>query len=176
MSDRKLGFRFWNKIKKAGPDECWEWQRGKEKNGYGHTWFHKRQMRAHRVAFELAYGDIPEGMLVCHSCDNPPCCNPRHLFLGTNRDNHADCVKKGRSRRGSKSNKAKLTESQVLEIRNAYTGKWGHQTELSKLYGVSTWVISSIVRGESWKHVLPDSADDQSPFDPGCADQSQSVG
>lgn len=89
--------RFWDKVKIAGPNDCWEWQAGKDKNGYGSFRIGKGSMkRAPRVAWELKNGPIPNGMVVCHVCDYPACVNPGHLFLGTHGDNMRDMRKKGR--------------------------------------------------------------------------------
>jgi len=76
-------------------DDCWEWPGNRDAKGYGYV-FGKQLRRTHRVMYELMYGPIPEGMLVCHRCDNPSCMNPSHLFLGTSADNNRDCVAKGR--------------------------------------------------------------------------------
>lgn len=82
----------------GGPDSCWEYQAARSPRGYGTIGVMGKTRRAHRVAWELANGPIPEGLLVCHHCDNPPCCNPAHLFLGTDKDNVADMRAKGRGR------------------------------------------------------------------------------
>lgn len=87
---------FWVNVRIGDPDECWPWTGSKQRKGYGTVNRFKRQWVAHRFAWEMMNGPIPEGMLVCHKCDNPPCCNPAHLFLGTNKENLMDCVAKGR--------------------------------------------------------------------------------
>jgi len=91
---------FWSRTGKGEPGSCWEWKRGRITKGYGAVWWEKKQMYAHRVAWELANGmAVPDGLFVCHTCDNPPCCNPAHLWVGTAADNIADMDAKGRSRR-----------------------------------------------------------------------------
>jgi len=92
---RPLEERFWEKVDVRGPDECWPWTRKHNPKGYGQ--FRKDKMvQAHRMAWELTNGPIPDGLDVLHTCDNPPCCNPHHLFLGTNDDNMRDMNSKGR--------------------------------------------------------------------------------
>lgn len=85
---------FWSNVDKRGPDECWPWK-GREK-GYGQARFGGQAISAYRLAYILEKGEVPEGMVVCHSCDNPPCCNPAHLWVGTHSENTLDMVKKGR--------------------------------------------------------------------------------
>lgn len=96
MGNSTLETRFWSKVKPAGPDECWEWTGARDGSGYGNAWYRGNATGAHRVSWILAHGGIPEGMCVLHRCDNPPCVNPAHLFLGTHRDNARDREAKGR--------------------------------------------------------------------------------
>lgn len=86
--------RFWPKVEKG--DGCWEWQAHRNPEGYGVIGIDRVPVGAHRVAWELTYGPIPEGIYVCHHCDNPPCVRPDHLFLGTNSDNIIDAMSKHR--------------------------------------------------------------------------------
>ena len=118
--------RFWEKVDHAGgPNACWPWiGKARHKFGYG-LFFVDRQnglarsliKASHRVAYELTYGPIPPGKNVLHDCDNPPCCNPKHLSLGTQLENMAGAADRGRTARGEKHSRAKLTEQEVLQIR-----------------------------------------------------------
>jgi len=102
--------RFWKKVDKRSPDECWEWKGWRTgRNGYGQFIIQGHRFRAHRVAWELSTGISPNGLLVCHHCDNKPCCNPSHLFLGTVSDNARDMVKKGKHPMFNPKNRAKVS-------------------------------------------------------------------
>lgn len=146
--------RFWSKVEK-GPD-CWEWTGSKVKGGYGQIGKGGREIgneMTHRLSWEIHNGPIPEGMFVCHSCDNRSCVNPDHLFLGTHSDNVQDMVAKGRvgdvGRKGTKHHKAKLTDEDVREIRAAEDST----TTLALIYGVSTSTIQRVKSGKGWSHV-----------------------
>lgn len=162
----------------AGPTACWPWTRGRHKAGYGCVsgrWY------AHRLAYEIARGPIPTGLHVLHRCDNPPCCNPAHLFLGTAADNSADKVAKGRQSRGEAraavmreraargdrhgwalhpercprgehNGHAKLTVASVVEIRQ-FARRGAVLADLAKRYGVATATVRDAVRCKTWKHI-----------------------
>lgn len=130
---------------------CWEWV-GSCVYGYGQLWHNGRLCRAHRYFYEQIYGPIPSGLHVCHKCDNPPCVNPDHLFLGTHSDNMADAAKKGFRPFGvgEQSHAAKLTEDDVREIRRL--GVAGVRTgEIANSYPVGRAHISRIIKGQYWK-------------------------
>src|SRR6185437_14892993 len=113
--------RFYNKLPDWEPDKCWIWRAGlHDADGYGGFYLNGDHSRSHRVSYVIHCGDIPDNMVVCHSCDNPPCCNPNHLFLGTRKQNMEDCKAKGRIplRRGTANANARLNEEDVHEIRS----------------------------------------------------------
>lgn len=155
---RTIEERFWPKVQKKGEDECWEWQAGKNKNGYGRfrigsrTDGTYRTVSAHRLAWELCNGPISKGTMVCHRCDNPPCCKPRHLFLGTAIDNSADRDRKGRHkvRFGSEHGNAKLTWDDVDEIRKLRTCGLT-LAAIGARFGVSESRICTIAKNKEWR-------------------------
>jgi hypothetical protein len=128
------------------PSGCIAWTGKTARGGYGRFTVGGRPRSAHREAYRLAVGPIPDGLLVCHRCDNPSCVNPDHLFLGTVADNASDMVSKGRQAIGGKINTAKLSPEQVHEIRNSSLSN----RQASKVYGVSPSQIGNIKRNESW--------------------------
>jgi hypothetical protein len=133
--------RFWDKVAIGQPNECWPWTRAKTRDGYGSFGAYKGiSVLAHRAAWEIQNGPIPDGMYVLHRCDNPPCVNPLHLFLGTQADNVADCSKKGRR---NQSRWKKLSPEKRQEIRDLYaTGSYS-LAALGRKYGVSYQTIRS---------------------------------
>lgn len=151
--------RFWSGVdRSSGPDACWPWKRGRKRHGYGSFAVSKtRIVIAHRFAWELTNGD-PGELLVCHRCDNPPCCNPAHLFLGTSKDNVQDAIVKGRPgfvppvRHGEKNHATKLSADSVREIRARAAAGQRHR-EIGERFGVSDVTVSSIVRRKTWAHV-----------------------
>ena len=145
--------RFMDKFEIDEKTGCWIWTASRDKDGYGFLKFRGKQDKAHRVAWVLYRGEIPAGLIVCHTCDNPPCVNPEHLFIGTQKDNAMDKVGKNRSCYGERVNTSKLNPTTVIRIRQLYkTGKYS-QDRLAKLFGVYQSTIGRIVRGDTWKRV-----------------------
>lgn len=130
---------------------CRIWLRSKDKDGYGRVRFEGKNVAVHRLAWTFANGDIPERLIMMHSCDNPPCFNLAHLTCGTNIDNHDDSKAKGRAaiQPGSVHHNAKLTESQVIEIRASDDFHYA----IAKKYGISRANVSMIKSGFSWNHI-----------------------
>lgn len=147
--------RFWDRIERPAGG-CWEWKGLLTKSGYGNLRWDGRGWLAHRLAWTLARGPVPSHLFVCHHCDNPKCCNPEHLFIGTQTDNMHDMFAKGRriAARGERASKAKLTASEVRQMRADFAGG-ERQTDLSQKYGMSKGAVSAIVHGRHWKHLLP---------------------
>lgn len=115
---KPIAERFWSKVDIKGKDECWEWKASRIRDRYGK--FDGGKL-AHRISYEMSFGKIAEGLYVCHKCDNPPCVNPNHLFLGTQQDNVDDMLKKDRLPTGIKHPKSKFTDEQILEIKKLRT-------------------------------------------------------
>lgn len=146
--------RFEKYYVKGAENECWEWARYKDKRGYGTFRCGKKKIYAPRFSWTLYVGEIPDGLFVCHKCDNPGCVNPAHLFLGTHLDNMQDCANKGRRPKqdGEKNNAAKLMEVQVKAIREMRRdGVWEYV--IAKEFGVTQSTVSMIVNNKTWRMV-----------------------
>lgn len=143
--------RLWSRIEKSGgQDACWPWL-GYTVKGYGRLMYRGKRVMAHRVAYELTYGPVDEELDVLHHCDNPPCCNPAHLFKGTNDDNVADKVSKGRQADNHREHnpKAKLTEADVAEVRELWRAGWS-ATAIAARFGVARGTIWFITNNLTW--------------------------
>lgn len=142
--------RFEEKFERLEEADCWLWKGATGGRGYGAFSLEGRSHAASRVSWMLYRGEIPEGLDACHTCDTPLCVNPNHLFLGTDKDNHDDCVKKGRDIAGEKTYNAKLTESDVREIRSS-TATIRSVAVQKGICPAQAWRIK---HGERWKHVV----------------------
>jgi len=165
---------FWKYVDRSNPSGCWPWTGATDDHGYGRLRYQGKEWKAHRLAWVLTNGD-PGDMFVLHNCDNPPCCKPPDLFLGTQADNMADSARKGRHpknlngylpagenhharlrpeimARGEKNGSAVLTNRQVRAIRQKQKAGWT-QRALAKEFGVSKGTIGFIVQRLTWKHV-----------------------
>lgn len=160
-----IATHFWSKVEKT--DNCWTWKgrRNTARGGYGMFDVRRVTVRAHRFAYELVNGPIPAGFEVCHRCDDPRCVRPDHLFLGTRKENAADCQSKGRTSRGEGRYDAKLSDDTVREIRQLYAtvprqrngrpyGRGPLSVRgLAQRFGVTPSAIHLAVRGRTWRHV-----------------------
>lgn len=162
---------FWSKIERRGPADCWPWHgRLNIANGHGRIDRPKNEgpILSHRLAWRYTNGPIPPGLCVLHRCDNPPCCNPAHLFIGTLGDNNADRHTKERDATGKRSGRhthpettvrgeriftAKLSIGNVLDIRRRYANGGITQRQLAAEYGVRQLHIWNIIHRNSWKHI-----------------------
>jgi hypothetical protein len=158
---KSLSSRFWDKVHQGEPDSCWEWQSAVNAGGYG--WFFvssKKSTASHRVSAWIAklIESLDSDSHVLHECDNRKCCNPKHLFVGTNADNVADRVQKGRCASSPKFGEAngmsKLTDVQTGEIKGLYFSSKFSQSELAKMYGVRQSHISRIVNNKIRRGVM----------------------
>lgn len=151
----------WRAIREAGvarqlvaaANGCLEWRGAVTEQGYGVVGRDGRTWRTHRLAWVEAKGPIPKGKMVLHRCDNPPCCNPDHLYLGDHQRNMQDVVERGNRKginAGTKNGRAKLDEDSVKLIRDLYAGGNISQDQLGKLFGVSQFAVSAIVRGKRY--------------------------
>ena len=158
--------RFWDKVHRI-PDGCWIWAASRTSQGYGQVNANRRPTVAHRVAWELSYGPIPDGLFVCHHCDNRACVRPDHLFLGTAADNGADMARKGRSmagdrnpsrlypdriKRGEQLPHTKLTEDGVRQIRRLHATGYTYD-QLARMFSVKKMAICDAVNRKTWRHV-----------------------
>jgi hypothetical protein len=153
-SEKEFLEKFWKRVDVRGPDECWPWLIVKMPDEYGRVLHNGKLEGSHRVSFSIANGDIPPGAQILHKCDNPPCCNPRHLFIGTNLDNVRDKIVKGRGNqaKGEIHYRAKLTEKNVSSIRSM-ADRGIAPKEVSNIFGISQDHARNIIKRKIWRHI-----------------------
>lgn len=145
--------RFWNRVAKTG--KCWEWVGSNNGTGYCQINIEGMHVYVHRLSYQLIHGEIPKGMSVCHRCDNPRCVRPSHLFLGTHQQNINDKMRKGRHNpvKGEASGRSKLTDKEVLSIREEYATGNLTQIQIAQQYNITESVICRIVNKKIWRHI-----------------------
>lgn len=158
MKRRPMLERFWERVSPGlpGGGACWEWCGARTAAGYGlisEGGREGKQVYAHRLSFEIHMGPIPDGLHVCHHCDNPGCVNPMHLFVGTPAVNAQDKVRKGRHPRGERHAHAKLDSADVAMIRERYAAGGVSQCMLALEYGVSRGCIEHVIQRSTWAEV-----------------------
>jgi hypothetical protein len=159
FSDPLFAARFWSKVEVKGPYECWPWRAARDDNGYG-RFYSKRHSLAHRIAYVMIHPDEPELGAeedICHRCDNPGCCNPRHIWRGNALENVYDALTKGRfykgeGRKGATNGNSKLTDDAVLAIRRRVAAG-ERRVVLAREYGISQTTIGAIYRKTTWAHL-----------------------
>lgn len=161
MIQTRIAESFWSKVQSQESHECWDWTGSVfQATGYGQFASGRRyglSSNASRAAWMLAHGPIPSGLYVCHKCDNKLCCNPEHLFLGTQQDNMDDLVAKGRQCKGESHGKSRLTQTQVEEIlKDSRKGK-----AVAKEYGISEGHLSYIKSRRKWSHITKEQENGQ---------------
>ena len=161
--NKETKVRFWSKVNKTAT--CWLWKAGTDKDGYGRIKITKKNRMAHRIAWIVCYGSIPNGLLVLHHCDNPPCCNPKHLFLGTEKANSQDMLSKGRQSKvgnrahnrgvqaGSNHHNSLLQEWEVMLIRIYCQRGKESQRAIGTRFGITNQHVSGIKRRRIWRHI-----------------------
>lgn len=149
MESNHLPDRFWKKVQKISDGDCWNWIGAKDQDGYGIYSHNKKTVRTHRLLASVAHGEIGNGRIVMHLCDNPSCCNPAHLVIGSIQENVSDREKKGRRSppRGEMHRSSKITKAQSLDIRKSSLT----ERELAKIYGIGKTQVGDIRRGLYWK-------------------------
>ena len=143
--------QFYERINKT--ETCWLWTGTVANNGRGVFKINNKLKQAHRISYEVHFGEIPQGLLVCHKCDNGLCVNPEHLFLGTQQDNINDCVNKNRNAKGSKNWNTKLNEEKVKMIRTADFSERGSKAKISRELGISQTALNYVISGKNWGHI-----------------------
>lgn len=150
---RPIEDRFWEKVKVSGTDDCWEWQGTPDRHGYGRINTSSPNVKsifAHRLSYQIANGEIPDGMVIMHACDNPSCVNPRHLSAGSQSDNLQDAAIKNRM---CKHGQRAISEKDAEEIRRQLSQGKLLQREIAEMFGVSRETITGINIGKTYKQM-----------------------
>jgi hypothetical protein len=146
---------FWEKVDQT--DSCWVWKASRDRYGYGQLTYQGRHRMAHHIAYELIKGRIPADLCVLHSCDNPSCVNPDHLYVGTRKQNTQDMMQRGRDKHGqlcgSSNATAKLTENDVRTIRWMHENGTLTNQAIAEYFGVTGALIGMIIKRKIWKHI-----------------------
>lgn len=154
--NRSAAGRFWSKVRKGAPDDCWLWTGAVSRAGYGNFWTGSYYTHAHRAAYMLAHGPIPKGTVIMHKCDCARCVNPSHLLRGTQLENIRDMIAKGRrgytGLKGERNPKSKLTREEVHQIRQEFK-KGQTRAELARTYSVNWTTINRIVKRRYWRRL-----------------------
>lgn len=149
--EKAIRHRFEQQYERRNESQCWEWEGAVLKRGYGSIKVNGSTERAHRIAYRLEHGSIPEGLFALHHCDNKLCVNPSHLYLGTHEDNREDAVERDRTSHGENHHRAKLTADDVREIRQR--GENESQRHLANEFGISQTSVYDIINGRTWTRV-----------------------
>lgn len=144
--------RFWKKVQ-SDESGCWEWSGAKTNDGYGKITVNGEKWLAHRYSWKLHFDEHPKENCVLHTCDNPSCVHPGHLFLGTQKDNALGCSGKGRRPLGSQRPTSKMTEEDVIALRFSRAISGMSYRKMAKITGYSPTAIRCAVIGETWRHV-----------------------
>ena len=151
--------RFWAKVDEPDSNDCWNWNSANSHGGYGAFGWKGKIVRAPRLSVIDSEGSIPDHLLVLHRCDNPPCVNPKHLYLGTAQNNSSDMVRRGRSKKGNAGvvgenhGMAILSEVNVLDIRKRYSTGGYSQRGLAREFGVARSTIVGVIKRRNWKRL-----------------------
>lgn len=158
--------RFWKKVNKGTDNECWVWNARKNHDGYGEFWYNNHTVKAHRMSWLLHNGLIPDDKCILHRCDNPPCVNPKHLWIGSLKDNTRDMISKSRQNfvgdfrhlprndyHGEDRSNAKLNDEKVMLMRRLHKKSGLSTRKLAKMFSIGKSVAWSVIAQSRWKHI-----------------------